>query len=197
YLGGVAVEFAVPVLPFAAAAPGTFVQSVIWAQLVRVDNVRTPLLSRLVSLTGLSALRTPPTSAQVVWVAVAIVVSAAGGSVLASVLGRRPAPALESFALVSAGLVVVSFCAPYDYGYHYAGFFAPFLALAVALPVGRLGTTIARAPRAAMTVAVCAIVAVTIVQAQSESGLAAGDPARAAAAVIPPGAGGVTDTGAP
>jgi alpha-1,2-mannosyltransferase len=194
YVGGVAVGFAVPVLPFAAAAPGTFVRSVIWAQLVRVDNMRTPLLSRLVSLTGLTALPTPPTNAQVVWVAVAIVVVAAGGSVLASLPSRRPAPALESFALFSAGLVVVAFCAPYDYGYHYAGFFAPFLALAVALPVGRLATTIGRGRRAAVTVAVCAIVAVTIVQAQAESGLAAGDPGRAAAAAIPPGACVLTDT---
>lgn len=195
YLGRVAVGFAVPVLPFAALAPGRFVQSVIVAQLVRVDHVRTSLLARLVSLTGLTALHTPPSTAQVVWIAVAIAVFAAGGSVLASLLTRRPPPALESFALLSSTIVVVAFLMPDDYYYHYAGFFAPFLALAVALPVGRLVDSLPGVPvSGAVSVALGAIVAMTIVQARSESELSAENLEAAAAAVIPPGACVLTDT---
>ena len=50
--------------------------------------------------------------------------------------GERP-PLLEQFALAACALTIVAFLWPADFYYHYAGFLAPFLALAIALPVAR------------------------------------------------------------
>jgi hypothetical protein len=58
-------------------------------------------------------------------------------SVAASRLaGERP-PLLERFALAGCALTIIAFLWPADFYYHYAGFLAPFLALAIALPVAR------------------------------------------------------------
>ena len=144
YLGGVAAGFLIPVLPFFAAAPRTFYDSVIVAQLVRVDAVRTALAFRLHEMTGLadvSGLGLVPLTI----ISVAVVAAVAACSVLASRITRRPPPALEWFALGTSGLVVAAFLWPTDFYYHYAGFLAPFLALAIALPVSRL-VTAARSP---------------------------------------------------
>src|ERR1700729_2786636 len=66
-----------------------------------------------------------------------ILVLVVGCCVAASRLtGERP-PLLEQFALAACALTVVAFLWPADFYYHYAGFLAPFLALAIALPVAR------------------------------------------------------------
>jgi len=52
--GGVAAGFVLPVLPFVIAAPRIFYDSVIIAQLVRIDQVRTPLAFRMHEMTGLT-----------------------------------------------------------------------------------------------------------------------------------------------
>ena len=52
---------------------------------------------------------------------------------------RAAAAALEQFALATCALAVVAFLWPADFYYHYAAFLAPFLALAIALPVARRG----------------------------------------------------------
>ena len=52
-------------------------------------------------------------------------------------LAEWPA-SLAGFVLVTAVIIVAAFLWPVDFYYHYAAFFAPFLALAVALPVARL-----------------------------------------------------------
>jgi hypothetical protein len=44
---------------------------------------------------------------------------------------------LEQFALAACALTIIAFLWPADFYYHYAGFLAPFLALAIALPVAR------------------------------------------------------------
>ena len=54
FVAGVAAGFLIPVLPFAALAPGRFYDSVVVAQLVRT-GARTPLGFRLQYLTGLAA----------------------------------------------------------------------------------------------------------------------------------------------
>ncbi len=54
FAAGVAVGFLAPVLPFAALAPRTFYNSVVLAQLVRVDVVRVTLSYRLHQMTGLT-----------------------------------------------------------------------------------------------------------------------------------------------
>jgi glycosyl transferase family 87 len=135
FVAGVVIGFAVPVLPFALSAPATFYRSVIIAQLVRSD-VRVPQgfrLQQLLGLTHTSQLATPV----LVIIGAVVVVIIALVSVLASRLAGPPPP-LEVFALASFALVVAAFLWPADFYYHYAGFFTPFVALAIALPFSRL-----------------------------------------------------------
>jgi hypothetical protein len=137
YAAGVVAGFAVPVLPFAALAPGTFYRSVIVAQLVRVDTVRIPLGYRLHQMTGLTDFTGLTSTLVLSLIALVIMVLVVACSVAASRLtGERP-PLLEQFALASAALTIIAFLWPADFYYHYAGFLAPFLALAIALPVAR------------------------------------------------------------
>jgi alpha-1,2-mannosyltransferase len=137
YLAGVVAGFAVPVVPFAALAPGTFYRSVVVAQLVRVDSVRIPLGYRLHQMTGLTDI-TGLTSTLVLSVISLLIVVLVGACCVAAsrLTGERP-PLLEQFALAACALTIVAFLWPADFYYHYAGFLAPFLALAIALPVAR------------------------------------------------------------
>jgi alpha-1,2-mannosyltransferase len=141
FAAGVAAGFLIPVLPFAALAPRTFYNSVVLAQLVRVDVVRVALSYRLHQITGLtdfSSLGPVPLTI----VTVAIVVLIVGCAVAASRRsGQWPLP-LEQFAYGTTVLTIIAFLWPADFYYHYAGFLAPFLALAVALPVARLVATL-------------------------------------------------------
>jgi hypothetical protein len=207
YLGGVAAGFLIPVLPFFAAAPRTFYDSVIVAQVVRVDAVRTALAFRLHEMTGLTDVSGLGPVALII-ISVALAAAVASCSVLASRITRRPPPALEWFALGTSGLVVAVFLWPTDFYYHYAGFLAPFLALAIALPVSRL-VTAARSPaerqagvrsltRPAVAVAGVAVIIMGVVQFGAEaasraplSPRTAGVPqigVAAARRIIPPGA---------
>ncbi len=148
YAAGVVAGFAVPVLPFAALAPGTFYRSVVVAQLVRVDSVRVSVGYRLHEMTGLTDFTGLNSTLVLSLISVLIVVLVVGSSVAASRLtGERP-PLLEQFALATSALTIIAFLWPADFYYHYAGFLAPFLALAVALPVARLADAL-RASRAA------------------------------------------------
>jgi alpha-1,2-mannosyltransferase len=148
FAAGVVAGFLVPVLPFAALAPRTFYDSVVLAQLVRVDVVRVTLSYRLHQITGLtdfSSLGPVPLTI----VTVAIVVLIVGCAVAASRRsGQAPLP-LEWFAYGATVLTIIAFLWPADFYYHYAGFLAPFLALAVALPVARLVATLGPAARSA------------------------------------------------
>ena len=131
YAAGVVAGFAVPVLPFAALAPGTFYRSVIVAQLVRVDSVRIPLGYRLHEMTGLTDVTGLTSTLALSLISLLIVALIVGCSVAASRLtGERP-PLLEQFALAATALTIIAFLWPADFYYHYAGFLAPFLAPAV------------------------------------------------------------------
>ena len=148
FLAGVAAGFLIPVLPFAAAAPRAFFDGVIVAQLTRSGS-RVPLSFRIQQMTGLTAAHFPAATLTVL--AVIALVLLAGLSAAAWLVTRRPPPALDWFAVVSAALVVVAFLLPADFYYHYPGFLAPFLALSVALPAARLlaadpGGALARRP---------------------------------------------------
>lgn len=185
FLGGVLAGFAVPVLPFAALAPGRFVTSVIVAQLTRTDVARVPVPARLASLLGL------PLTAPVAFALLVVLAVLAIGAAL--LITRRPPPALDVFAVAGTALLLAAFCWPASYYYHYAGFFAPFLALFVTLPLARFA---ARAPaRSTVTVLSFLVIAgLAVRQADAESGLAAPDPAATVSRAVPPGACVLTDT---
>ena len=197
YVGGVAGAFLVAVLPFAALAPRAFYNDVIVAQLSRVEIARVSIPGRLGSMAGVSDLSSAATAAVLAGVAIAAFVVVC--AVAASLLTRRPPPALEAFALGTAALIALAFLWPPDYYPHYAGFLAPFLALAVALPAARLVDALAppgsrsALVRAGTAVAVLVIAAMAVDQARYEVGLRTVDPAAAADRHIPPGSCVVTD----
>jgi len=141
FVAGVAAGFLIPVVPFAALAPRRFYDSVVAAQLARTGS-RIPLGFRLQYLTGMTGWL--PGTAVFLTVAVVMALVVAGTIVAAWRVTpappqppSRPAP-LEWFALWTAVLVTVAFMVPVDFYYHYAGFLAPFLAMAFALPAARL-----------------------------------------------------------
>ncbi|HEX9031650.1 MAG TPA: hypothetical protein VF834_07365 [Streptosporangiaceae bacterium] len=135
YLAGVAAGFLIPVLPFAAMAPGRFYDDVVKAQLIRT-SVRTSLAYRLQELTGLTGWQP---SRLVVALLVVIMAAAVGGALMgASLVTLQWPPVLDWFAVAVAGLVGVAFLVPDDFYYHYPAFFGPFLGMAFALPAARL-----------------------------------------------------------
>ena len=204
YAGGVALGFCVAVVPFALTAPSTFYRSVIVAQLVRNDLVRIPQGYRLQHMLGLAHLSQLATPVLVI-IGIVVVAGIAAVSVLGSRLAHSAPPALDWFATGTCALVVAAFLWPADFYYHYGGFLAPFLALALALPLSRLLAALptegarrwpARVRRWA-TVATCAaLVVLTVLQVAAEEHEASGVPASEIAAVqriIPPGACVATD----
>ena len=151
FAGGVVAGFLIPVLPFALAAPRGLYDGVIVAQLAR-SGARIPLAFRIQQMTGLIAGHPPDVLLAVA--AVVAVALVAGLFVGAWLVTRRPPPALDLFAVVSAALVVVAFLLPDDFYYHYPGFLAPFLAMSLALPAstllaGRTGRDTAAAAQSA------------------------------------------------
>jgi hypothetical protein len=219
YAAGVIAGFAVPVLPFAALAPGTFYRSVIVAQLVRVDSVRIPLGYRLHEMTGLTDITGLTSTLALSLISLLIVAVVVGCSVAATrMTGQRP-PMLEQFALAATALTIIAFLWPADFYYHYAGFLAPFLAPAVGLPVARFVDALraarsgdpaaprrpaARAVvRYATPAAIVAVIAMGVAQFGFESSLQpplapttpglTSDVVSAASDVIPPGSCVLTD----
>ncbi|HTT54907.1 MAG TPA: glycosyltransferase family 87 protein [Streptosporangiaceae bacterium] len=140
FAGGLAAGFLVPTLPFAALAPKRFYDSLYVAQVApRAGSARVPLGVRLSNMMGVINLHLgahPRVLIEVLTVvlivAVALVIAAAW------LLSRRPPPQLDWFALVTTSVVVVMFLWPDQFHYHFAAFLAPFFALSIALPVGRL-----------------------------------------------------------
>jgi hypothetical protein len=117
---------------------------------------------------------------------------------------RRPPPALDWFALLTAVLVVAAFLWPADFYYHYSDFLVPFLALCLGLPVARLVTGLQEAGRrpagngrpwrAATAVTVAAIAAMAVSQVYHEGRAKASVHEFAALQrIIPPGACVLTD----
>jgi alpha-1,2-mannosyltransferase len=138
YAAGVAAGFLVPVIPFAALSPGNFYDATIVAQIGnRPSASREPVWIRLADMTGLADV-TRPTHLLILAVTVLIVAAVLGAAGLGFLLTWRLPPVLDLFALGSAGLIVLAFFWSDQFHYHFAAFLAPFLALAIALPVSAL-----------------------------------------------------------
>ncbi len=138
YVGGVAAGFGIPVLPFAALAPRKFYEATIIAQIgPRAGATRTSTWERIQDLTGLADLH-KPTHLVVLGAAVLIAAVVAGSLGLAFLLTWRLPPVLDLFAVGTAGFVLIAFIWPNQFHYHFAAFFAPWFALAIALPLATL-----------------------------------------------------------
>jgi hypothetical protein len=138
YAGGVAAGFLIPVLPFAIAGPRQLYHSLITAQVgYRAHAVRVGFLLRLRNMIGFpySLSWSSTTLLLAVLALVIFVIVAQAAAVVAT---HRPPPTLDWFATVSAVLIVAMFLWPPQFHYHFAQFLAPFLAMAIALPVARL-----------------------------------------------------------
>ncbi|MBO0809438.1 MAG: hypothetical protein J2P32_14165, partial [Actinobacteria bacterium] len=135
---GAAGGFALPVLPFAVAAPHGLYQDLITSQVIIVP-APTPMWHRLRVMSGSWHLVHLGNGA-VLAVSIGIVAVVIAASVTASAISRRPPPPLEAFALAAAALVVAGFCWYPLFYPHFAAFLAPFLALSLAVPVSRLVT---------------------------------------------------------
>jgi alpha-1,2-mannosyltransferase len=134
FAAGAAGGFLAPTAPFAVMAPRAFYDSVVVAQLERT-GARTPLGFRLQEMTGLTGFALPgPALLAAALILVLLVVAAQVAAVLVS--HSPPAP-LDWFAVLTTLLVVIAFLVPADFYYHYPAFLAPFLALALGLPLGR------------------------------------------------------------
>jgi Mannosyltransferase (PIG-V) len=141
YVGGVIAAPAVFTLPFVAIAPTAFTRDVIFSQLARTDIARVPVVTRLISFTGIRDLN--PRVGVTVAVAAALCAFIALCVVAATVISRRPPPPLEHFSIATSALVVAAFLWPPDYYPHYAAFLEPFLVCAIALPAASLGSALA------------------------------------------------------
>jgi alpha-1,2-mannosyltransferase len=138
YVGGVAAGFLVPVLPFAALAPGKFYEATIVAQIgPRAGATPTSFWLRIQDLTGLADL-SGTTHLDDLSAAVLIAAAVFGSLGLAFLLTWRRPPVLDVFAVGSATLVFAAFLWPDQFHYHFAAFLAPFLALAIGLPLSAL-----------------------------------------------------------
>jgi Glycosyltransferase family 87 len=140
YVGGVAVGFLVPTLPFAALAPERFYQSLYVAQVApRAGSTRVPLPARLSHMLGISTLHLPAHPRVVILTATAVLVVVVAAIIAVAWIRLRQAPpALDWFALGSTAVIVLMFMWPDQFHYHFAAFLAPFFAMSIALPLSRL-----------------------------------------------------------
>jgi len=191
--GGALAGLGVPLLPFIVLAPGAVARGVVIGQAVRNANGGGRSLWRLADLAGLHLL--PARFPQGLFL-ILIGAAAAGCCAAAYLARRRPATALETYALTCAFAVTSMFLWPRLYYPHYGAFDGPFLALAVALPAGSLSARLATGrtrrnlagPAAVAAVLGLVLVVAGVLQFRVESRLN-GDPVPAAAdRLIPAGA---------
>jgi alpha-1,2-mannosyltransferase len=178
FMAGLVASVSILVLPFFLLDPVRFYQSVVTAQLARVNAARTPVLKRLWMMTGL--IHVPnPTDLLIVTTAVLIVAFIVVTLVCAFLVTRRPPPPLEVFVLVTGTLVVAAFMLPPGFFFHFPTFLAPFLAMSIALPTSRLLAALRPlSPRfrtdqwlrwTATGLAVLALVAFTVIQVRADA----------------------------
>lgn len=219
FAAGLAGGFLVPVAPFAVASPSGFYQDIVAALSGALRGVgRVGLLDRAYELAGLSDLSVSansqfaqasspfihlsrPLTTAVVVVAVILILAVAGGPMLLVLASDHGLTGLEWFALASTWLVTAIFLWPNEFYYHFAAFLAPFLALAIALPLTRVispASTTRRSGRDWVTGAVALLVVIfAVVQARAEIELQPSVPPGAIAAagrLIPPGSCATSDT---
>jgi len=136
--GGAVAGLGIPLLPFLILAQGAVITDTVTDQFHSVtqsNGGRVALLPRVSDMAGLSLF--PGLSTRIVvlvLLALAAVVSIGYVAVYVSA-GRLPAD-LDWYALISAVVVIIALLRPYSYYQHYGAFAGPFIALALALPVG-------------------------------------------------------------
>jgi alpha-1,2-mannosyltransferase len=135
--GGAAAGLAIPVLPFLALAPGQLIADTVTSQFGRANVTHPSPLPRLTDMAGFTVFPSLPATTRI---AVIVAVSAAviiGYLAVCHAGGRRPA-ALDWYALIGVVAVIGMLLYPYGYWQHYGAVAGPFIALALALPVGLL-----------------------------------------------------------
>ncbi|MGC1405573.1 MAG: hypothetical protein WA938_02405 [Candidatus Dormiibacterota bacterium] len=148
-VGGAALGWLLPTLPFLVAAPVAFWHQVVVDQAGRSGASALSPLIRLEFLTGVwPGLGVPAGHlyellAAAVALAVALVVLAAFATFLGAPESASSSPRwgisqLEFFALGTPLVTGVALLIPADFFYHYAAFFGAFLALVLGLTAGRL-----------------------------------------------------------
>jgi hypothetical protein len=202
FAAGVAAGFFVPSLPFAIVVPRQFYDSVIVAQLARIGP-RIPVWTRVHDMLGLLPGQAWP-HAGLLGMALAVAAVAVACQAAACLVARRPPPALDWWAMITAAVLVAMFLWPPFYASHYVAFLGPFLALSLALPIARLASSLrpaagwagaARRGPLAVGLTCLALMAIMILEGQPGSGLLPRSvPVAAIKRVIPPGACVVTDS---
>ncbi len=141
---GAAAGLIVPVLPFLAAAPGRLITDTITSQATKTDQLglvtRLTLLGRwqrLKDLAGLAIFHAFPARGGAFVLLTIVVAVLAVYMMVCVIVGRLPAP-LDWYALIGVLAVMILFLWPQLYYPHYGAFEGPFLALALALPIGLL-----------------------------------------------------------
>ncbi len=192
-LGGVAMGFAVPTLPFALLAPGSFYREVIATQLRRIGNAnRVPVGTRLGDLTGSSSSSLGAHGSTVLGVVLIAVMAAV--IVAGHIWPRRRLARFDWFVLVSMVAIGVLLLTPAEFYDHYAAFYAPFLAMALGSAVGVLCKRLHR--WTALTVAAIVVGALGLNQARIMSAERGIDLTGSVATIIPPGACALSDSSA-
>jgi hypothetical protein len=209
----------VPVIAFAAAAPGTFVHSAILDQATRMGAF-TPMRVRMAYLTGMipligghggvtaaggsqSALALGSNGTMVIkgMSSVPLALAALGCLILAVAYFRRPRSRspLEWFGLGTAVIAVGAVSLYSAFFYHYPAFPAPWLAIALGAAAGALAGAVSRAgaarvaTRAVMACAAVALLAGAVLEGSQLATQKAPPTPYAADRLIPPGACVVSD----
>jgi hypothetical protein len=145
-LAGIAVGFLVPVLPFAALDPASFYRDVVVVQVGPRRGAaafRVSVWYRLKEMFGLTNIQVG--HFPLVLVTLIVLGFAVGAFACGWLVTRRGPYPLDWFALVTTLLIVGAFLYANQFYFHFVAFLAPFLAIAVALPLSRLVPTADRA----------------------------------------------------
>ena len=134
--GGAAVGLGVPLVPFLAMAPRAVITDLLISQFDRANVRHTPPLPRLSDLAGFALFPRIPASLRDLLLLAAATIVPLGYLAICSAGARLTA--LDWYALISVVAVIGMLLWPYGYWPHYGAFAGPFIALALALPVGLL-----------------------------------------------------------
>lgn len=133
--GGAVAGMGIAMLPFVILAQAAVIKDAIISQFIRSNGGSGPLLPRLTDMAGLTLFPGLPAAAvRLVLLMVGVAVPV-GYTLACWSVGHLPA-ALDWYVLVSAVAVLLMLSWPYGYYTHYGAFAGPFIALALALPVG-------------------------------------------------------------
>ena len=192
-VGGVALGFVVPTLPFAITAPGSFYREVVATQRGRVGGSgRVPAAIRLGDLTGSSSIT--PNSSVSLAVAIVLLVALTGLIIATIVRTQRRPTAFEIFVVGSLLGVGGLLMAPAEFYDHYAAFLAPFLAMVVGAGVGVVAVRMTL--RTTLAVAAIGVVALTANEVRVVGGEHGTNLTPTVGAVIPAGACALSDSAA-